>query len=305
MIEARKRAQLKRVKPGELVQGIAFSLITAHECFASAELLFDANYAARAFGLFINGVEEIGKANRFIETLLAWNAPEISETLKNRQKNHVWKISSAIEIFNKLTDSMRGELILKVYPRVKRSVDRTEPIEVLFHQLNPEAAELYHKMRISRAYTNFDGKVVKSPYYGFSELEFRKFKIANQVLERILSQLLHLADQYLSVLMKPIRKCYYCADERRAASLKHEIGRRIDRFLPALRKTFDDVLREHFGLTIDEFNEKKDSVEVFSKVTVKEFFKRAFDLVVSADEIPEIYFFPPLKDWAKEYYSKG
>ncbi|AHI06539.1 hypothetical protein BDW_10195 [Bdellovibrio bacteriovorus W] len=301
MIQVRKQEEKKRPKPGELLQGIFFSLWTAIEHLEGANTLIKDKKPLPAFGLFIGAIEELGKISKFADLIISWSEPHKIQEYKKKQKDHVWKLTSALELVKKLIQDGKIEITIKGNLSSFESFGQ-DPLNFLMSLIDPEAAEQYHKMRLDIAYSNFDGQRVFSPYHSINSLSPENLEIAIPFLQGYLDTISKACDVLLPIYVGPIRECYLERDLQKINTLKNEINRRVYRTLPAIRKHIDTKLIKNFGIGLDEIEADKAGNFYKSEDPMAEL-REVLHLIISHDKIEEIFFFPPLKESAKEYYK--
>lgn len=306
MIGVRKSEQKKAPQAGEFVQGIVFSVLTAQQHLQAAEILVKADKFTPAFGLFINAAEELGKVTKFADLLVgSWSQPEKIDEYKKKQKDHSWKLTSSLTTLKNMINN--GKLNLSfTFDGVLKGTEGKEPYEHFLSLIDPDAAEKYHKLRLMISYSNFDGQRVSSPHHATENFTPEMLAVTIGLLSALVEAGLRLLDQFLPIFMDPIRECYLETSPKRISNLKQEINRRVNRTMPVFRKYFDTLLRSKVNKGLDEIDSlDKDELATHLKdENVKAHIKKMAELIVSHEEIEEVFFFPPLKDSAKAYYSE-
>ena len=324
MIPQRKEAEKMFPKSGELLQGMFFSIFKAMDYFDSAIILFNKNQPAIAVSLFVSGIEELSKAISFFELLFDGQDIKKFNNYQEQQKNHTWKLETILCFIRNLTSNKNSIFSFSFDPKSKRnfedfSTEIKNLLKTLSKFINPKVAQKYHNLRMSISYTDFDGKNVHGPHHDLKEVDLESYKILVRLLKEMLDKLINFCEPIFFIYLKPIRERYSSSDKNRRKFLKQEINRRVNRTLPAGRQYIDKLLKEKFGISIidsmnsdEQLRKLKNSIEEESKCMtddqkrsfVKEMWKKIISLITCHEQIEEIYFYPPLKDKAKVYYSQ-
>ena len=325
MISQRIQAEEMCPKPGELLQGVFFSIFKAQEYFDSAIILFNNNQPAIAISSFVSGIEELSKAISFLDLLFDWQDIKKTNDYKEKQKEHIWKLESIFHPIRSFISNKKNLFNFSSDSELKKAF-HCLPVEIqnllnLLSDLftNPKVAEKYHNLRMSISYTDFDGKNVNGPHHNFKEVDLESYKVLVSVLKEALDKLINFCEPIFPIYLEPIRERYSSSDKNRRKFLKQKINRRINRTLPAIRQCVDKLLKEKFGVSIidsidsdEQLRKLKNSIEEElkcmtddqKKLFIKTVKEEIIKLIISHEQIEMIYLYPPLKDKAKIYYSQ-
>ena len=227
-----------------------------------------------------------------VEMVLFWEEGRLDWGI-NPNKEY----SKTQKIFHKQQTLLSKDLL----PNDQKDVDVNNLIKTWKTKLSTK----YHKLRLSTSYINFKDKTVSSPYHCLQEVNIESYKSSALMLKKLLNLLMQKAECYLPIYLKPIEECYYSSDKNKIRTLKREINRRVKRTLPAVRLCTDYLYKRHTGKGIDECFEKE--MKGIQKIQIKDWpaiIKKVGNLIVSNEKIEEIYYYPPLKEKAKIYYSQ-
>lgn len=304
MIPERKFVQAQRPKPGEFAQGIGFCVLTALQHLRSAQILNDKKENLGAFNLLVLGIEELGKVNSYADMLVSWNEPDKITEFKEKQKKHTYKIKKSLAIFSKLL-SLESTTISAKLTVQDKVIAENPPLELILQFFAPEAAEKYHQLRLNSCYTDFKDGLVSSPKWAYDEVQFQIYFAFAKIVLSTLEKIIELVNKFLPIYMEPINECYECSDPERIKTLKREINRRVERTIPAIRKTMVEFMKEKHNkdINLDDVDSEAIKNANLDKDTMIKQVKKISELIISKDNIEEIYIYPPLKDWAKEYYK--
>jgi AbiV family abortive infection protein len=304
MLAERKKAESLRPRPGEIVQGIFFALFTSHHHLKAAELLLGDGNALSGYGQLINAIEELGKVKPLANILVNWMEPHKAEQFKNQQKNHEAKIEFALQMFQAILS--KSDASIRISSAIEDTKSGSEAVECVLRLVDPDAAESYHKLRLITQYSNFDGKRVESPFYHAHKISGDGCLFIASSLRKALDKVFEFCSKFLPIFFDPIRECFYCIEQKKIGPSKFEINRRIERTLPAMRKHLDTWLEANTGLDIEKWSELPDGKRVIPKLPqedIAEHVRSIARLITGSEEIELVYFYPPLKDSAKLYYS--
>ena len=321
MIIERKRAEKKLPHPGECIQYMWFSILSAKEYFESAKLQFNQKKPPLAIDSFIRGLEELSKIG-IIELLFPWENPEKVKEYKKTQKDHISKLKNLLDCFKKIFVNENDYLKIdyKVIMSILKGKGVFKTNNFLFKIFSKLAdnnkyelfdastvAKKFHKLRLEVAYIDFDNKTAKSPCHSLSKEHIKSFELLTSVFLKVLEGLICLGNESVPFYSKLLRKCYYSQNKNEINYLKKEINRQTKRTLPAIRFCIDNLCKEKTGKSLDELTEddkKRIKTDKINKEEIGKIWKEIVELIVGSQEIEDIYFYPPLKKEAKKYYSQ-
>lgn len=307
MIRIRKDLAKRRVPPGEAAQGIVFSLLTSIEHLKGAKQLFETKQVIPAYVALISGVEEIGKAREFFEILTDWQDFDRGKRFSKNKKNHQLKLSTAVEILDIFVS--RKSIDVRVSGIFADYFGSETLTGVLVKGPNSKAAKILHDTRMAIAYTDFDGKFVSGPAVALSKINVPLCQATAAILVGGIQKLLKILDHFFPIYMPLIRECYGSSDPKRVKALKSEINRRVERTMPAIRATIEPLYIAHAGKDFSKSvelspEEQAKWNEFASRLDIRAIIKDVAELIVSHRKMNKHHIFPPLKDWAKEYYKR-
>lgn len=302
MVEARMKEAAKRPKIGEVIQAIFFAFYNAKNNFEAANLLFE-KYPTAAFAIYVGGMEEIGKINKLANAFIDWKSLEKLKEFENKKANHTWKLNSSLELLKYLISL--SDIKLDTKGEVEEGNFKKDFFNFLVSQFNPQLAKQVHKLRLELMYTDIEDGIAHSPYHSIGQINLKNLKIIVPVLVKMIDLMFQIFKKIAPNFFGLLEKCYFAAKNEEIELLKAEINRQASRIMPAFRKHCCEIQMNQVGVFGDEWFEKflNAGPDVkFDYRVEKNDFQKVLNLISGNQHIEKIYFYPPLRESAKEHY---
>jgi AbiV family abortive infection protein len=304
ILEKRKQRERNEAKAGEVIQSIFFAFMNGREKLKAAKTLFDSDQPNEAINTLTLALEEFGKVKGLSKLISSWKDLDRFQKYKDVEANHPIKLESFLSLFCKLAPE--GNLSINLKGAIAKAAKDEDPLAIIIKFTDARAAERYHKTRMALLYSKFDGKIASSPYHYHKHIDKESCIFLTDLILKVSDKLFELSQKLLPIYIDLLTELYFETDQNRIANLKREINRRVRRTLPAFRHYGNSLLLEKYGVSIDQWTthpEKNKMTDIFSKSSIELHLKEICTLVKGHKKIDEVFFYPPLKDEAKDFYQ--